>query len=163
MDGVVKKVRKKPNGHDSGPSVELISVYRLPKVAPELLYRLLEEREPHVNISHRSLPTWNEHLRFIAKRPYSAWYLIRSGQHYVGAIYLTASGEIGIGVLANRRGRGFEVAAIKAIMRKHPRSRFLANINPLNSDWIRMFRRLDFKLLQYTYEFRSYEQSETRA
>jgi hypothetical protein len=163
MDGVVTKIRKKPNGRGSMPSVELINVYRLPKVAPELLYRLLEEREPHVNISHRGLPTWKEHLRFIAKRPYSAWYLIRSGQDYVGAIYLTSLGEIGIGILANRRGRGLEVAAIKAIMRKHPRSRFLANINPRNSDWIRMFRRLDFRLLQHTYELRSYEEPGKKA
>jgi hypothetical protein len=155
MDGLVKKARNKPNGRGSASSVGLISVYRLPKVAPELLYRLLEEREPHVNISHRGMPSWKNHIRFIAGRPYSAWYLIRSSEGYIGAVYLTALGEIGIGVVANWRGRGFEVAAIKAIMRKHPRSRFLANINPRNSDWIGMFRQLDFRLLQQTYEFRS--------
>jgi RimJ/RimL family protein N-acetyltransferase len=154
MDCLVKKVRKKPNGHGPAPSVELVSVYRLPKVAPELLYRLLEEREPHVNISHRGLPTWKEHLRFIAKRPYSAWCLIRSGQDYVGAIYLTDLGEIGIGILADWRGRGFGPAAIGLLMRKHPRSRFLANINPNNAQSIRMFGEMGFRLIQQTYELR---------
>ena len=137
------------------PSVALVSVYRLPKTAPDLLYRLLEEREPHVNISHRGMPTWKNHVKFIAGHPYSAWYLIRSGRDYVGAIYLTAMGEIGIGVLAQWRGRGFGRAAILALMRKHPRSRFLANINPGNAASIRMFSDMGFCIIQQTYELRS--------
>jgi len=154
VDRLVKKIRKRPNGHTAEAPVELVSVYRLPKVAPELLYRLLEEREPHVNISHRGLPTWKEHLRFIGKRPYSAWYLIRSGPDHIGAIYLTALGEIGIGILADWRGRGFGPAAIRALMRKHPRNRFLANINPNNAKSIRMFSEMGFRIIQQTYELR---------
>jgi hypothetical protein len=85
------KVRTKGQKRDraSAASVQLISVYRVPKVAPELLYRLLEQREPHVNISHQRMPSWQEHVRFIASRPYVAWYLIKHGPNYVGAIYLT--------------------------------------------------------------------------
>jgi hypothetical protein len=155
MDGLVAKVRKirrKPRG--VSPSVALVSVYRLPKTAPEILYRLLEEREPHVNISHHGMPTWKSHVRFLAGHPYSAWYLIRSGQDYVGAIYLTALGEIGISVLAQWREHRFGAAAIEALMRKHPRRRFLANINPDNKEWLEMFRGLDFRLIQHTYELR---------
>ncbi len=135
--------------------VTLVSVYRLPKVAPELLYRLLAEREPHMNISHHGMPTWKEHLRFIAKRPYSAWYLIKHEQDYIGAIYLTALGEIGIGVLTASRGQGVGPAAIRALMLKHPRHRFLANINPDNARSIRMFGEMGFRLIQHTYELRS--------
>ena len=155
MDGMVKQVRSKRKEVSAALHVELVSVYRLPKVAPELLYRLLVEREPHINISHRRMPTWKEHLRFIAKRPYSAWYLIKHEQNYIGAIYLTALGEIGIGILTASRGRGFGRAAIRALMRKHPRQRFLANINPHNAKSIRMFGELGFHLIQHTYEFRS--------
>lgn len=156
MDGLVAKARKfrsKPRGAAS--PVALVSVYRLPKTAPDLLYRLLEEREPHVNISHRGMPTWKNHVKFIAGHPYAAWYLIRSGRDYVGAIYLTALGEIGVGVLAQWRGRGFARAAILALMRKHPRNRFLANINPGNAASIRMFRDMGFHIVQQTYELRS--------
>jgi RimJ/RimL family protein N-acetyltransferase len=156
MDGLVGNARKAGRKHRAAaPSVALVSVYRLPKAAPELLYRLLEERGPHVNISHRGMPTWKNHLRFIAGHPYSAWYLVRSGQDYVGAIYLTALGEIGIGVLAQWRGHGFGRAAIRALMRKHPRSRFLANINPSNATSIRMFSEMGFQIIQQTYELRS--------
>ena len=62
-----RNIRRKPR--TAAPSVALVSVYRLPKTAPDLLYRLLEEREPHVNISHRGMPTWKSHLRFIAGHP----------------------------------------------------------------------------------------------
>lgn len=147
-----RNTRRKPR--TAAPSVALVNVYRLPKTAPELLYRLLEEREPHVNISHRAMPTWKNHVKFIAGRPYSAWYLIRSGQAYVGSIYLTELGEIGIGFLEPWRGRRLGPAAVRALMRKHRRRRFLANINPDNKEWLDMFRRLDFRLLQYTYELR---------
>jgi RimJ/RimL family protein N-acetyltransferase len=132
----------------------LVSVYRLPRSAPFVLYQLLQEREPHVNISHRKLPTWKDHLRFISRRPYNAWYLIEAAQHYVGAIYLTENGEIGIGILERWRGRGYGPAAIRLLMRKHPRERFLANINPKNAKSIRMFSDMGFHMIQQTYELR---------
>lgn len=151
---MVKRGRDRNGAHAAQP-VTLVSVYRVPKVAPELLYRLLAEREPHVNISHHVLPAWKDHLRFIAKRPYSAWYLIRDQQDYVGAIYLTALGEIGVGILRERQGENIELRAVKALMKKNPRRRFLANVNPANRSWVRMFRGLDFKLIQHTYELRT--------
>jgi RimJ/RimL family protein N-acetyltransferase len=143
---------KRPRARQRTQSLKLVSVYRLPKLAPRLLYQLLQEREPHMNISHGTIPSWEEHLKFIAKRPYSAWYLIKSGTGYIGAIYLTAMNEIGIGVLARWRGKGFGPRAIRLLMRKHGRRRYLANINPRNDESIRMFRRLGFRSLQETYE-----------
>lgn len=154
MDGLVTGVRAGQKRGIATPPLTLISVYRLPTKAPDVLYQLLQERTPQVNISHRGLPTWKQHLRFIAGRPYAAWYLIRSGEDYVGAIYLTAMGEIGIGILDRWQGARISPAAIKALMRKHPRERFLANINPRNRAWLRMFRELKFELIQRTYELR---------
>lgn len=136
------------------PSLTLVSVYRLPKLAPHILYQLLQEREPHVNISHRVMPTWQQHCKFIARRPYAAWYLIKVGGEYVGAIYLTAAGEIGVSVLARRRGLGLGPRAIGLLMHKHTRRRYLANINPRNKRSIRMFQRMGFKMIQQTYELR---------
>lgn len=152
---MVRQVRARRSNARAMPQVALVSVYRLSKVAPELLYRLLAERAPHMNISHRGMPTWKEHLRFIAKRPYSAWYLVKHEQDYVGAIYLTELGEIGVGILRERQGEDIELRAVKALMQKNPRRRFLANINPANRAWVRMFRGLDFKLIQHTYELRA--------
>ena len=152
---MVKKAHANRRSSAALPPVALVSVYRLPTAAPPILYTLLEERDPHVNISHRRMPTWKEHTRFIVRRPYSAWYLIKSEEHYVGAIYLTALNEIGIGILARWRGRGYGPAAIKALMRKHPRERLLANINPRNKKSIRMFEDMGFRIIQQTFELRT--------
>jgi RimJ/RimL family protein N-acetyltransferase len=136
------------------PKLTLVSVYRAPKAAPQLLYKLLEEREPQVNISHRVMPSWKQHLAFIARRPYEAWYLIKSGRDYVGAIYLTAINEIGVFVASQFRELGFGPRAVRLLMRKHGRRCYLANINPQNGQSIQMFRKMGFRLAQQTYERR---------
>lgn len=133
----------------------MISVYRLPKAAPLLLYKLLEEREPHVNISHRAMPSWKQHLAFIARRPYAAWYLIKSGRDYVGAIYLTGMNEVGVFILAQFRGLGLGSSAVRLLIRKHGRGRYLANINPRNGRSAQMFRKMGFRLIQHTFGLRT--------
>jgi RimJ/RimL family protein N-acetyltransferase len=124
-------------------------------MALPLLYQLLEERQPQVNISHRMMPSWLRHRRFVASRPYTAWYLIKARGDYVGAVYLTKMNEIGISLLARWRGHGFGPRATRLLMRKHGRRRYLANVNPRNEKSIRMFRRMGFRLLQQTYELRT--------
>jgi RimJ/RimL family protein N-acetyltransferase len=136
-------------------SLKLVSVYRLPKRAPRLLYTLLQEREPRANISHRAMPTWKQHCKFIARRPYTVWYLIKLRKDYVGAIYLTSMNEIGIAVLKRWRKRGIGPAALRLLMRKHGRRRYLANINLRNEESIRLFKRIGFRIIQHTYELRT--------
>lgn len=136
-------------------SLTLVSIYRLPKRAPRLLYTLLQEREPRANISHRAMPSWKQHCKFVARRPYSAWYLIKLREDYVGAIYLTSMNEIGIAVLKQWRKRGVGPAATRLLMRKHGRRRYLANINPRNEESIRLFGRIGFRIIQHTYESRT--------
>ena len=133
--------------------MRLVDVPTAPE-APELLYRLMEEREPQVNISHRALPDWDSHLAFIASRPYEAWYLIEVEGEYVGAIYLSKMSEIGLFVLSDHRGQGHGKQASEMLMDKHPRERFLANINPSNTRSIEFFRSLGFEHIQNTYEKR---------
>lgn len=134
--------------------MKLVDVYDVPDEAPKILYRLLEERTPEVNISHRGLPDWDSHLAFISSRPYDAWYLIEAGGEYVGAIYLSKASEIGVFVLDGHRGHGFGKRAIEKLMQAHPRERFLANINPANTCSIEFFRALGFAHIQNTYEKR---------
>jgi RimJ/RimL family protein N-acetyltransferase len=118
--------------------------------APKLLYRLLEERTPDANISHKEMPSWLRHLAFIGSDPYDSWYVIAVDYDDVpaGAIYLTWNSEIGIGVLGEFQGRGYGPAAIERLMALHPRSCFFANINPRNRRSIIMFSRLGFELLR---------------
>lgn len=123
--------------------MKLEGVYSNLRLALPLLYQLLQEREPHQNISHQRMPTWLEHENFVGSVPYAAWYLIHDDVP-AGAIYLTKQHEIGVGVLKMRRGRGLAKAAIAELMRLHGPARYLANINPANEASIAMFRALGF-------------------
>jgi RimJ/RimL family protein N-acetyltransferase len=133
--------------------MKLVSVYQV-RAAASVLYELLKERTPQVNISHREMPTFKQHKRFVDSHPYDFWYLIEVSGHPVGAIYLTRESAIGVFLFAAHRGKGYAPEAIRLLLRKHPRARYLANINPANTPSLRLFRRLGFTPLQHTYEYR---------
>lgn len=114
-------------------------------------FQLLQERELHENISHREMPTWDEHRAFALSNPYHSWYWFEGLEGLAGGcIYLSKQREIGVGVLRAHRGNGFAKQAIAELMRLHP-GRFLANVAPGNGPSHRLFESLNFKPLQVTY------------
>jgi RimJ/RimL family protein N-acetyltransferase len=126
------------------------------------LYELLAERDPVANISHRVMPTFDQHRKFVESRPYQAWYVIQSSGENVGAIYLTqparpsqAGDEIGIHISKARRGFGYGKQAIRMLMQMHPKDRYLANIAPSNTRSLILFGDLGFELCQHTLELRT--------
>jgi RimJ/RimL family protein N-acetyltransferase len=133
--------------------MRLLDVYGNP-AAEALLFKLLQERTPEQSISHKDMPTLEEHRAFIASKPYEAWYLVEVVvdivdcvaliTELVGAVYLTRQREIGVGILKQYRGNGYGKHAVKAVMERHPGGRFLANINPQNEASIALFRNLGF-------------------
>jgi len=132
--------------------MKLVDVYDYPDAA-YVLYELLREREPRQNISHREMPSWEEHCAFVTRRPYADWRIIVHEVAACGAVYLTHQREIGVGILQAHRGYGLAAQAIEELMRLHPGGRFLANINPRNEPSIRLFQSLGFRgPIQVTYE-----------
>ena len=116
----------------------------------EHLYQLLNERDESVNIRHRKMPSWKDHVKFVNSNPYQAWYLIKTDE-IVGATYLTNLDEIGVFIFLKHRGKGYGPQAVRLLMERHPRERFLANINPDNPVSMAMFGRLGFVHVQNTY------------
>ena len=129
--------------------MNLVDVYQCD--AAWNLYNLLFERTKEQSISHKAMPSYEEHLRFIASKPYMAWYLIEVNGAMVGAVYLSKQREIGISIFKQWQGQGFAWDAVTELMRRHP-GRFLANINPANVASIGLFTNLNFKHIQNTYE-----------
>jgi len=128
---------------------------RLKKVSKDdcpFLYDLLLQRGPTVNISHRKMPTYDEHVKFVTSRPYSRWYIIFHSGKECGSIYLSKNDEIGIFLKKGMTKKGIGSKALKILMKKNPRRRYLANINPKNKNSVRFFKKHGFKLLQHTYE-----------
>ena len=136
----------------SGRSVEFIDVYTAPFAlkVPSVLYDLLAERGPEVNISHSEMPSWRAHLEFIESRPYDCWYLVRVDDCIVGAVYITKHNEIGIFIFQLCQRRGFGSAAVKRVIEKHPRKCYFANINSANKKSIAMFKRMGFRKIRET-------------
>lgn len=128
----------------------LTSVYQSPD-APTYLYALLTEREAHINISHRQMPTAEQHLAFVRSKPYRAWYLCHVKRRVVGAVYLTKHDEVGVFIFREHRGKGHGARAVKALLKKHP-GRLLANINPENTASLALFKALGFVPRQITLE-----------
>jgi len=118
------------------------------------LYKLLKEREPSTNISHRKMPTFNEHVNFVLSKPYSKWYIIYYGKKKIGSIYLSKQNEVGIFIKKAFFMKGIGTDSLRLLMELNPRERFLANINPKNKRSIEFFKKNKFKILQHTYELR---------
>ena len=162
-------------------SVILVDVYKH-EDSLKILFGIMQERsyqdDPYVNISHRTMPTWREHVNFFESKPYRRWYLIQAvswdtekkiylepgslnyATEIVGTCYLTRQNEIGIVLFGHYRGRGFGTKAVHLLTTKHKplpaipgkrSGRFMANINPANEKSIALFSKLGFTHLSDTY------------
>ena len=60
------------------------------------LYDLLKNKDPNANISHKKMPSYDEHVEFVMSKPYTNWYIIECDKKNVGTIYLSKQDEIGI-------------------------------------------------------------------
>jgi RimJ/RimL family protein N-acetyltransferase len=138
-------------------SIRLVAVkpYYLPNVT--FLYELLEERDPVANISHRKMPTFEQHRAFVESKPYKAWYIVEANVGHmldepipIGSVYLTDRNEIGIHILKAHQGYHYGKQAVRLLMEMHPSEQFLANIAPGNARSIGMFENIGFKLIQLT-------------
>lgn len=118
----------------------------------KFLFDLLDQRDPHANISHKKMPSYDEHIIFIKSKPYTKWYIILKSKEKVGSIYLSKQNEIGIFLLRNFQRKNIGNSALTQLIKKNPRKRFLANINPKNKKSMTFFKNNNFKLIQYTFE-----------
>lgn len=129
------------------------------------LWKLMESRltdnDKHTNISHRQMPTWEEHERYVTKRPYVCWYLGRVAGATAGAVHITQSNEIGIVVTRDLRRCGFAQSMLVELFKRHKPlpeikgkrpAHFVANIVPSNTASIRLFEKFGARHLQNTYE-----------
>jgi len=115
------------------------------------LYELLKERKITTNISHKKMPSFIQHEKFVVSKPYLKWYVINECEKDMGSIYLTKNNEIGLFILKKYQNKKLGFKALTLMIKKHPKSQYLANINPKNRKSIQFFKQNGFKLIQYTY------------
>ena len=79
------------------------------------LYNLLKERNPNANISHKQVPTYSEHVKFIKSKPYTKWNVIEYGKQKIGSIYLSKNLKYGVICEYLVRTNSFGYVSIKII------------------------------------------------
>lgn len=138
--------------------MKLISISEHPDAA-RILYDLLAERPAEAAMSHKAMPTFEQHCAFVANHPYEAWDFIVVGDDIVGAIYLTPAprksirgNEIGIFIFEAHQGQGYEPGAVRLLMKRHGSRRYLANISPSNPRSAKMFEAMGFSHCENTFE-----------
>lgn len=119
-----------------------------------LLYQLLLERDETINISHRQMPSFEEHRRFVESKPYRLWKIVLHKETPVGAIYLSHQCEIGSFLLKAHHNQGLGTEMISQFLElvRPFAKRVYANINPRNDRSIHVYcDKLGFSHLQNTY------------
>jgi hypothetical protein len=118
----------------------------------EFLFNLLQKRDLKVNISHKKMPTYNQHIKFLKSKPYSKWYIIILEKQKIGSIYLSKQNEIGIFLMKSWDIDDIRLKSLIILMKKNPRKRYLANVNPNNKKLISFWKKNNFSLVSYSYE-----------
>ena len=118
----------------------------------KFLYQHLKERNPITRITHKKMPTFSQHEKFVLSHPYTKWYIIFQKNKKIGSVYLTEMNEIGLFLKKDVQGKGLGQKSLELLMKLNPRNRYLANVNQNNKNSIQFFKKNKFKQIQNTYE-----------
>ena len=117
------------------------------------LYKLLKERDSKENISHKEMPSYKEHIKFVKSRPYQKWYIIEKNRKKIGAIYFSKQNEIGVHFLPKISNESIRQAAIQELIKKNPGKKYFINVNPKNLEQLKFLNTNGFSLIQNTLEY----------
>jgi len=116
------------------------------------LYELLKNKDPNANISHKKMPSYDEHVKFVMSKPYTNWYIIEYDKKNVGAIYLSKQDEIGISISNDYEYDQIVKPALKLLMKLNQRKRYLANTSPKDVRSQEFLLKNGFTGLEYVFE-----------
>ena len=119
------------------------------------LYDLLKNKDPNANISHKKMPSYDEHVKFVMSKPYTNWYIIEYDKKNVGAIYLSKQDEVGISIKKDYKYEQIAKPALKLLIKLNPRKRYLANTSPKDVRSQEFFLKNGFNSLEYVYEIKT--------
>ena len=112
----------------------------------KFLYRLLKQRKPEENISHKRMPSYEEHLIFCESKPYKEWNVVYEGRRKTGSVYITRLNEIGVHLVS------WDYPIIDFLFSYYADIARYANVSPRNTKFAKILTSLGYKLIQHTYE-----------
>ena len=132
-----------------------IKLKQVTKTDMLFLYDLLKNKDPNANISHKKMPTYDEHIKFVLSKPYTNWYVIEYDEKNAGAIYLSKRDEIGISISNDYEYEQIAKTAIKLLIELNPRKRYLVNVSPKDIRTQEFLLKNGFSGLEYVYEMKN--------
>ena len=132
-----------------------IKLKQVTKTDMLFLYDLLKNKDPNSNISHKKMPSYDEHIKFVSSKPYTNWYVIEYDEKNAGAIYLSKLDEIGISIGSDYEYEQIAKVAIKLLMELNPRKRYLVNVSPKDIRTQEFLLKNGFSGLEYVYEMKN--------
>lgn len=123
----------------------------------EILYDLLKKR--NFNISHKNIPTFDEHKMFVINNPYRTWYLIKENNTFIGSFYIKIDNSVGINITNETQEN---IVSILEFIKKNftplPQEKsmvpnyFYINIPALNLNLQNILKIINTPLLQVSYK-----------
>jgi len=123
-----------------------------------ILYKILKERDRRSNISHKEIPTLEDHKIFIKKFPYRYWFIIKKSRKILGSVYITKRNEISITLL--KKSKSYFIETINLILTNikplpaiasRRNGNFTLNLAPENKFYINILNDIGSKKIQETY------------
>lgn len=134
--------------HRLGPSLRLRPVNYGSSADLGFLYGVLIQRlqDPDSNISHKTLPSWDEHVAYLRSGAYRVHYLATLGERAdfcLGHCYVDYRDCVGVYVQVGFRRHGIAKWMLAELIARHPPP-LVANVNPKNGASLRLFRNAGF-------------------
>jgi len=121
-----------------------------------LLYILLSKRK--YNISHKKLPSYREHKKFVINSPYRVWYLIKNVNRFIGSTYISKENIIGINAFDINNDDYVKI--FKTLLNNHKplkaiksvrNSNFIINVNPSNKVLLECMNKIGMEQIQTSF------------
>lgn len=111
------------------------------------------------NISHKQMPTFSEHVKFVRRHPYRMWFLIKVGEEYIGNAYVQFDNSIGLSLLQIKREDVPRILqAIQKEIQPLPeiksvrKNGFHINVAPSNTSLLQIFKSMGLSESQRSFD-----------
>ena len=116
----------------------------------KFLFNHLKERDPREKISHKKMPTYDEHVKFVLSKPYSKWYIIFERNKKIGSVYLTKADELGLHLKKEYFRESLLKEILESLMKSEPNKRFVFNVSPRNKKFMKLLQKNGYVISQQT-------------
>tara|TARA_Y100000817_G_scaffold184051_1_gene143831 strand:+ start:60 stop:470 length:411 start_codon:yes stop_codon:yes gene_type:complete len=116
----------------------------------KFLFNHLKERDPREKISHKKMPTYDEHVKFVLSKPYSKWYIIFEKNKKIGSVYLTKADELGLHLKKEYFRESLLKEILESLMKSEPNKRFVFNVSPRNKKFMKFLQKNGYVISQQT-------------